>query len=100
MVNLEEEEYQDIEELDAEEAKLISRLPEYIPPQKGRTKVTKDPDSRKFIVSTPLFLEHVEFEGTTLVHIPVLKMEDWDLENHDRFSHLATNMYMTKIYYE
>jgi len=28
------------------------------------------------------------------------KMEDWDLVDHDKFPHLATNKYMTKIYYE
>jgi len=27
-------------------------------------------------------------------------MEDWDLLDHERFPHLATSKYMTKIYYE
>lgn len=60
----------------------------------------KDPDSGKFIVSTPLFPKHVEFEGTVLKHIIVLKMEDWDLTHHERFPHLAIRKYMKNIFYE
>lgn len=86
--------------MDAEEVKPITQLLEYILPWKGKTKVTKDIDSRKFSVSTPLLPKQVEFEGTPLVHIPILKMEGWDLVDHEWFLHLATSKYMTKIYYE
>jgi len=51
-------------------------LLEYILPQKGKTKVTKDPDSRKSVVSSPLLSEQVEFEDPRLACISVLKMED------------------------
>lgn len=81
MVDLEGEKYQGIEEFDIEEINPISQLPVYIPPLKGKTKVTKDPDSENFMVSTPLFPEQVEFEGPPLSCIPILKMEDWDSAN-------------------
>lgn len=32
--------------------------------------------------------------------IPLLKLEDWDIADHEKFPHLATNKYVTKIYYE
>ena len=91
VVNLEtDEEEEDLEDLIIEEdedegmeeetepAHPPTKLLAYIPPQKGRTKVTKDPDSRKFVLSTPLLLEQVEFEGPRLARISVLKMEDSD----------------------
>lgn len=40
-----------VDELDVEEGEPIIRLLEYIPPRKGKTKVTKDMDSGKFMVS-------------------------------------------------
>jgi len=100
VVDIGEEEYQGVEELDTKEIEHVSHFPVYIPPWKGKTKVTKDLDSRKFLVLTPLLLEQVEFEGTTLAWIAMLKMEDWDLTNHERFPHFATKKYMMKIYYE
>lgn len=75
-MDLEEEEYQGIEEVDAKVVETISMLPKYIPPWKGKTKVTKDPDSRKFRVSTPLLPEKVTFEGSKIVPILLLKLDD------------------------
>lgn len=54
----------------------------------------------KFMVPTPLLPEEVIFKGALLAHIPILKMEDWDLIDHEKFPHLATNKYMMKIYYQ
>lgn len=54
----------------------------------------------KFMISMPLLLKKVVFEGTLLTRIYVLKLEDWDLTDHEKFPHLATNKYMTKIYCE
>lgn len=82
MVDLEEEEYQGVEELDVEEAEPITRLSEYIPLWKGKGKLTKDLDSGNFMVSTPLLLEQLEFGGAVLAHISMLKMEDWDVTDH------------------
>jgi len=80
-----------VEEVDVEGVNIISWLLEYITLQKGITKVTKDLDSENFMISTPLLPEQVEFEGPPLVHVPVLKMEDWELVDHERFLHLATS---------
>lgn len=52
------------------------------------------------MVSTPLLLEKVVFEGALLGHIPVLKIEDWDLEDHDKLPQMVSNKYLAKIYYE
>lgn len=51
-------------------------------------------------MSTSLLPKQVEFEGTTVAHIPVLKMEDWDLVDQETFTHFATSKYMKKTYYE
>jgi len=50
----------------------------YIPPQKATAKVPKYLDNMKFMVSTPLLLKCVLFEGNLLARILNLKMEDWD----------------------
>lgn len=75
-------------------------LLKYIPPNKGKAKVLKDPNTTKFIFSTPLLLEKVVFEGVLLGCLPSLKLEDWDLVDHKKFPHHALNKYLAKIYYE
>lgn len=52
-MELEEQEFQ-MEELDVEEFDPITWILKYIPLQKGKAKVKKDPNYRKFTVSTPL----------------------------------------------
>lgn len=74
-----------MEDIDAEGVEPMMRLPEYIPPRKGKAKVMKDLDTGKFLVSTPLLPEQVVFEGPRLSHIPLLKMEDWDLTDTQSF---------------
>lgn len=39
-------------------------------------------------------------EGALLGHILTLKLEDWDLGDHEKFPQLAPNKYLSKIYYE
>lgn len=51
VVDLEAEEDQGTKDIDAEWAKPITRLHKYIPPRKGKEKVTKDQDSEKFTIS-------------------------------------------------
>jgi len=51
-----------IEEIDANEVMLITWLLPYIPLRKSTAKLTKDPNSVKFMVSTPLLLENIPFE--------------------------------------
>lgn len=63
-------------------------------------KVPKDPDVGKFVLNTPLLLENITFEGPRLVQIPHLKMEDWDLVYHERFSHLEIENYMKRVFYK
>lgn len=45
----------------------ISKLPHYIPPPKGKVKITKDLDVDKFLIHTPLLLEKITFKGLHLV---------------------------------
>jgi len=52
------------------------------------------------MVSTPLLPKNVVFEGTLLGCIPMLKMEDWDLADHEKFPQLVLKKYLVKIYYE
>jgi len=73
------------EDIDADEVVPITHLPFYIPPTKSIAKVTKDPNSVKFQVSTPMVLKNVPSEGNFLARIPYLKMEDWDLGDHAKF---------------
>lgn len=68
--------------MDAQEVELMTRLSKYIPPHKGTTKVPKDSDNVKFMISTPLLLKKVVFEGVFLGHILMLKLEDWDVGDH------------------
>jgi len=41
-------------DIDDEGVKCITKFPKYIPPCKGKEKVTKDPDSEKFFIHMPL----------------------------------------------
>jgi len=99
VVDLEVEEGQGVEDIDAEGMEPIIKLPKYIPLQKGKMKITKDLDLEKFTISTALLPKQVPFEGLRLTRSPLLKMEDWDLMDHARFPHLATNKYMRCVYY-
>lgn len=78
----------------------ISRLLEYIPLLKGKVKVSKDPDLGQFLCNTPLLLENITFEGPHFVWILHLKLEDWDLVDHELFTHLDTNTYMKRVFYK
>lgn len=88
------------EEIDIEGADSISKLREYIPPCQGKEKVPKDPDEGKFMLNTLLLPDQITFEGSCLVHIPALKLEDWELVDTERFSHLATNTFVTRVFYK
>lgn len=96
----EEELHGGIEEMKDKEGAHMTWLPKYIPPRKGKAKVSKDLDSAKFMVPTPLLQKRVVFEGSLLGCIPSLKLEDWDLEDHEKFPQLATNKYLVKIDYK
>lgn len=80
--------------IDIEGVDPISKIPEYIPPCRGKVKIQKDPDEGKFMLNTPLLPENIAFKGPCLVHIRHLKLEDWDLADTERFPYLATNSFM------
>lgn len=63
-------------------------------------KVPKDPDVRKFLLNTPVIPEGITFEGPRLAWIPHLKLEDWDLADHERFPKLTMESYMRRVYYK
>lgn len=64
------------EDVEVERSDPISKLPEYIPLCRGKTKVSKDIDESKVTLHTPLLLEKIVFEGLHLGHVPLLKLED------------------------
>ena len=64
------------EDIDAEGVEPISKLSKYIPLRKRKVKVTKDPDTEKFDIHTPLLPKNITFEGLHLARVPLLKMED------------------------
>lgn len=80
-----EEVREGIEEIDVEEGESMTWLPKYIPPWKATTKLPRDPNNAKFMVTMPLLLEKVVFEGILWARIAPLKMEDWDLGDHKKF---------------
>lgn len=98
MVDLEAKE--GVEDIDTVGVEPISKLPNYIPPCKGKVKVPEEPGVGKFLLNMPLLLEGINFEGPCLARIPHLKLEDWDLADHERFPHLAIETYMERIYYK
>lgn len=60
-MDLEEEEFERIEDIHAEGVESMTRLPEYNPLRKGKANITKDLDMGKFSVLTLFLLEQVFF---------------------------------------
>ena len=54
----------------------------------------KDLDETKSSLQTLLLPNNIMFEGTHLGCMPSLKLEDWDLANHEKFPHLETRNLM------
>lgn len=81
----EEELHGGIDEVDLEEVQPITWLLRYIPPRKSMTKVPKDLDNTKFMVSTPLLPKSVMVEGPLLAQIPNIKMEYKEFGDHNKF---------------
>jgi len=55
-------------------------------------------DARQLLLNTPLLLENITFEGSCLARIPHLKLEDWNLVDHEQFPHLATDTNMKRVF--
>jgi len=62
----------------------------HVPPRKGKVRVPKDLDERKSSLQTLLLPNDIIFDGVHLGKVLVLKFEDLDLMNHEKFPHLAT----------
>jgi len=45
-------------------------------------------------LQTPLLPDEIIFEGPCLVKFPLLKIEEWDLAEHEKFPHLVTEQMM------
>ena len=67
----------------------ITRLPKYVPSCKPKSKVPKDIDEIKNPLQTPLLPNEITFDGPRLAQVPMLELEDWDLADHEKFSHLS-----------
>lgn len=63
-------------------------------------KVPNDLDSNKFLIHTPLLWGEITFEALNLPRFPLLKIEDWDLVDHEQFPHLVNENYMRRVYYQ
>lgn len=50
-------------DVETQGADPITRLPEYVPPRKGKAKVPKDIDERKISLQTLLLPDNIVFEG-------------------------------------
>jgi len=72
-------------------------LPKYVPLRKPKSKVPKDNDEIKTPLQTPLLLDEITFESPRLAWVLILKLEYWDLADHEKFSHLATEQLMHRI---
>lgn len=57
----------------------------------------KDINERKVPLQTPLLSDEIIFEGPRLGWVPLLKLEDWDLANHQKFPYLMTEQLMHHI---
>lgn len=80
----------EVEDIEVECSAPITKLPEYVPPGKGKTKVSKDIDESKVTLHIPLLLDEISFEGPYLGQVPLLKLEYWDLADTEKFPHLVT----------
>ena len=72
----------------------ITRLLEYVPPHKGKAKVSKDIDESRSSLQTSLLPNDIVFEGPHLGWVLVLKFEYWDLADSEKFSRLETENLM------
>ena len=80
---------EDMEE-DIQPTHSATKMPAYVPPQKGKIKVPKDLDETKSSLQTSLLLDNIVFEGTHVGRVPTMKFEDWDLADCKKFPHLET----------
>ena len=83
-----------MEEVEVQGFDPITKFPKYIPSHKGKTKVPKDIDKSKVSLHTPLLSDEIVFEGPRLGQVPLLKLQDWDIDDHEKFLHFVTEQLM------
>lgn len=71
----------EMEDVEVEGTDPITKFLEYVPPCRGKAKVHKDIDESKFTLYTSLLVEQIVFKGPCLRRIPMLKLEEWDLDD-------------------
>lgn len=79
----------EMKDIEAQGAKPVTKLPEYLPLPKGMTKVPKDIDTSKVPLKSPLLPDEIFFEGLCFGRVPLLKLEDWDLADCGKFLRLS-----------
>lgn len=57
----------------------------------------KDIDESKVPLQAPLLPNEIVFEGLRLVWVPLLKLKDWELADHEKFPHLVIQQLMHHI---
>lgn len=72
----------------------LTKVPTYVPLQKGKSKVPKDINERNSSQQTPILPDDIIFKGVHLGRVPVLKFEDCNLVDHKKFPHLETTQLM------
>ena len=83
-------EAQDDEAENVSQVPSAINIPPYIPPWKGKAKISKDLEATKSALQTPLHPDEIRFEGLPLGRVPTVKFEDWDLIDSKKFIQLAT----------
>ena len=83
-----------VEEVETQGVDPITRLLEYVPLCEPKTKVSRDINESKTPLQTPLLLAKIVFDRLCLARVPLLKLEDWDLADNEKFPHLATKQLM------
>lgn len=68
----------------------ITRLLEYVPQCKPKSKVAKDINESKSPLQTPLLRDEITFNDPCLARVSILKLKDWYLVDHEKFPHLVT----------
>lgn len=64
----------EVEEVEVKGSDPITKLPEYIPLCKGKTKVPKDINASKVTLHIPLLPDEIVFEGLRLGRVLLLKL--------------------------
>lgn len=65
--------------------RTAAKFPTHIPLRKGKVKIPRDSDAAKSALQTTLLPDGIVFEGSPMGCVPIMKFEDWDLANSEKF---------------